>query len=376
MLVLGPAIFYLHWPWLWVAPVARTQAYLHRHLAHEHYNFEYAGLNWNNPPTTIARKVIRATAPFVETGLTVPVTTLALAAIGAWALARRRRNAPLVPGLGATEIVGAVGAATEIVGAGGAATEIVGAGGAPTADHPAAGLADRPSWLRPGADVDLAPGAFLFVQTVGPLAVLAIPSTPIFGGVKHFMTAMPYLAVLAGFGLAALTPTLVRALPRLWRGFALRAVAPAALAALVCLPSLVETRRSHPDGLSHYNLLAGGFAGGASLGMNRQFWGYSVAPMLDVIQSDAANAPAMYWHDVIRDALNMYRREGRLSLSVGDTGFGEEGIRHSRQGILFYEKHWAIYESWFWEYYGTTRPVFVREREGVPLVTLYRRSQP
>jgi hypothetical protein len=110
--------------------------------------------------------------------------------------------------------------------------------------------------------------------------------------------------------------------------------------------------------------------------MNRQFWGYSVAPMLDVIEGDPSDNGAMYWHDVIRDALNMYRREGRLSLSVGDTGFGEEGIRHSRLGILFYEKHWAIYESWFWESYGTTRPIFVREREGVPLVTLYRRSPP
>jgi hypothetical protein len=82
----------------------------------------------------------------------------------------------------------------------------------------------------------------------------------------------------------------------------------------------------------------------------------------------------MYWHDVIHDALSMYKREGRLDLSVGDTGFGEEGIRHSQLGILFYEKHWAMYEGWFWESYGTTRPAAVREREGVPLVTLYKRS--
>ena len=275
---------------------------------------------------------MRATAPFVETGLTVPVTTLALALVGAGILARRKRQ------------------------------------------QPEAEPAERPSWLRPGADVDLAPGAFLFVQTLGPLAVLAIPSTPIFGGVKHFMPAMPYLAVVAGIGLSALTRALVRALAAF--GPRWRELAPAALAVLVCLPAVVETRRSHPDGLSHYNLLAGGFAGGASLGMNRQFWGYSVAPMLDDLAAMTPDNRAMYWHDVIRDALNMYRREGRLPLSVGDTGFGEDGIRHSRVGILFYEKHWAIYESWFWESYGTTQPILVREREGVPLVTVYRRSTP
>ena len=145
---------------------------------------------------------------------------------------------------------------------------------------------------------------------------------------------------------------------------------------LVCLPAVVETRRSHPDGLSHYNLLAGGFAGGASLGMNRQFWGYSVLPMLDVINRDEPANRAMYWHDVIHDAVNMYKRDGRLALDVGDTGFGEEALRRSPLGILFYEKHWAIYEGWFWESYGTTKPFMVREREGVPLVTMYRRGAP
>jgi hypothetical protein len=339
MLVLGPMVFFLHWPWLWNAPVQRTRAYVNRHLLHEHYNFEYLGLNWNNPPTTTSRKLLRSTAPVVETGLTVPVTTLALAIIGAGVLARRRRGAPI---------------------------STAGASEAP--------VSDRPSWLRPGADVDRAPGAFMLAQTLGPLAVLSVPSTPIFGGVKHFLTAMPYLAVLAGIGLAAMAPVVLAALSA--RRQRLRAVAPIALAVAVCLPSVVETQRSHPDGLSHYNLLAGGFAGGASLGMNRQFWGYSVAPMLDRIDRDPASKGTMYWHDVIHDALSMYKREGRLSMSVGDTGFGEEGIRRSQLGILFHEKHWAIYEGWFWEIYGTTRPEFVRAREGVPLVTVYRRSKP
>jgi hypothetical protein len=341
MLVFGPVIFFAHWPWLWSAPVARTRAYVNRHLQHEHYNFEYLGINWNNPPTTTARKLIRATAPFVETGFTVPVTTLALALGGAVFLIRRRRGQPVV------------------------------------ADGPAEGPevgADRPSWLRPGADVDRAPGAFLLAQTLGPLAVLAVPSTPIFGGVKHFMTAMPYLAVLAGIGVARLIPVLRGALPA--ARARLRLAAPAVLAALVCLPAVVETRRSHPDGLSHYNLLAGGFAGGASLGMNRQFWGYAVLPMLDDINRDTPANRAMYWHDVIHDALSMYKREGRLDMGVGDTGFGEEALRRSQIGVLFHEKHWAIYEGWFWESYGTTRPYKVRAREGVPLVTMYRRELP
>ena len=158
--------------------------------------------------------------------------------------------------------------------------------------------------------MDLAPGAFLLVQVLGPMAVIALPSTPIFGGVKHFMPAMPYLAIVAAVGLRRLQAFATDLVAD--RGQRLRRAAPAALAALVCLPALVETRRSHPDGLSHYNLLAGGFAGGASLGMNRHFWGYPVLPILDQFAKLVPPSRATYWHDVMPDALNYYVRDGRL----------------------------------------------------------------
>jgi hypothetical protein len=342
MLVIGPLVFFLHWPWLWQAPILRARTYVNRHLQHEHYNFEYLGRNWNAPVTDPRLKPLRITAPFVETLFTVPVTTLALALVGGVVLARRRRGEPVGPE---------------------AEPE------APEGVPPPA----RPDWRRPGADVDRAPGAFLVVQIFGPLCVIALPSTPIFGGVKHFMPAMPYIAVAAALGLDRLTRVVRAGLPALRSGAA-RAL-PVSLAALACLPSVVETRRSHPDGLSHYNLLAGGFAGGASLGMNRQFWGYSVLPMLPWVNHHPDNR-AMYWHDVISDALFMYKREGRLDMDVGDAGYGPPAIARSSVGILFYEKHWAGYEGTFWDEYGTTRPVLVREREGVPLITAYQRAKP
>jgi hypothetical protein len=72
----------------------------------------------------------------------------------------------------------------------------------------------------------------------------------------------------------------------------------------------------------------------------------------------------------------MYKRDGRLDMAVGDTGAAEPGIQASSMGLLVWEKHWAIYEGWFWESYGTTKPVMVRAREGVPLVTMYRKGAP
>jgi 4-amino-4-deoxy-L-arabinose transferase-like glycosyltransferase len=346
MMTIGPVIFFLHWPWLWHHPIDRTRTYINRHLQHEHYNFEYLGRNWNLPPTDLDLELLRVTFPVVSTALTVPVTTLTLACVGALALAARRRRSWRRGG--GDESVPRVDTLT---------------------------VAPRASWLRPGVDVDPSVGAFLAVQTIGPLAVLALPSTPIFGGVKHFMPAMPYLAVLAGVGLSTIGIAAVRALEarRRWARFA-RAL-PIGLAMLTSLPAIAETERSLPDGLSHYNFIAGGFAGGATLGMNRQFWAYCVLPMLGWVNARSPQNQRMYWHDVIGDALSMYKREGRLALSVGDTGFGEPGVEGSSLGIIVEEKHWALYEKFIWDHYGTLTPTLVREREGVPLVVGYERPR-
>jgi hypothetical protein len=84
----------------------------------------------------------------------------------------------------------------------------------------------------------------------------------------------------------------------------------------------------------------------------------------------------MYWHDVISDALSMYKREGRLAMSVGDTGYGEAGVERSSIGLMVEEKHWALFEKFFWDHYGTLKPSLVRTREGVPLVIGYERRAP
>ncbi len=344
MATVGPLVFYLHWPWLWHAPISRVKTYVQRHTRHEHYNFEYLGRNWNDPPRAPSAKLLRATFPFVSTGLTVPATTLALAAAGGVMLWRRRRAGDDARSPAPSPL-------------------------------PLPLPTGRATWLRPGADVDLSVGAFLGVQIFGPLAVLAVPAAPIFGGVKHYLTAMPYIAVAAGLGLQRFSEWAQRAVesaapsrPRWARAL------PVALAATVSLPSLVETRRSHPDGLSHYNVVAGGFAGGASHGMNRQFWGYSVLPMLDFMIANAPSSQRIYWHDVLGDAINMYIRDGRLPARTGNTGIGETAIERSELGILIHERHMNMYEAVFWDSYGTTRPAFVRDREGVPLVTAYRRD--
>src|SRR5438105_15379859 len=96
-------------------------------------------------------------------------------------------------------------------------------------------------------------------------------------------------------------------------------------------------------------------------------------PMLDWMTRNVPPSRATYWHDVLPDALSMYVRDGRIPPGLGNVGVGEEVVKRSDLGIVIHERHFALYEALLWEAYGTTTPVFVRTREGVPLVTAYRR---
>jgi hypothetical protein len=307
MVVLGPLVFLLSWPWLWHETIPRLGAYLGFHLHHVHYNFEYLGRNYNHPPYPWHE-------PLGMLATTAPVVLLALAAAGIVILARRRR--PRDP---------------------------------------------RGTRL------------LLLLAGAVPVAPFFLGSTPIFGETKHWLATMPILALCAGVAVQAIGAALLAE----WNlGEARPGAARAALAALVLaavVPAAVETARSHPYGLSHYNALAGGAPGGADLGMNRQFWGYSVAGLLPWLDAELPPDTRLYLHDWNHDAYTMYLRDGRLRPDILDAGMEDPGVRASNAALVIHEKHFAKYEYMIWDAYRTVRPAQVLTLDGVPLVTVYTR---
>jgi hypothetical protein len=349
MAVLGPLVFFLLWPWLWHQTWPRYLEYVRFHLHHVYYNIEYLGRNWNVPPFPWHY-------PLVVTALTVPVTTLVLALAGA-ALAGRERLVAWRARRAATATPTAAAAPPE------PGTIAAGPTGVARQQEP-----DR----RPL----LLPGLFLALLTLFPLALFMTGRTPIFGGMKHFITAMPFLALFAALGFEAAARVagawLAARRPRLGRA---ATVAGVALGVVVCLPAVCETARSHPYGLSHYNLLAGGPSGGASLGMNRQFWGYSPRGLLPWLNRTLEPGARLYPHDMNTDSIIYYKRDGLLRKDIADVWQLEEpGMRQSSWALVIHEKHFNRYDPALWEIYGTLRPVHVLDLEGVPLVTVYHRG--
>jgi 4-amino-4-deoxy-L-arabinose transferase-like glycosyltransferase len=313
MALLSPVVYLACWPWLWFHTVARFGEYVAFHVHHEYYNMEYFGRNYNKPPFPLS-------FPYAMTALTLPLTTLVLALGGAIAMLR--------------------------------------------------------NWLRQRRETSGAPqpetratGLLVFLNALFPMAILTVTRAPIFGATKHFHATIPFISLLAGYAVFALSRSLAAAdLP--WMK---RINVAVALALLACAPSLAECFRAHPYGLTHYNIVAGGPAGGADLGMNRQFWGYASRGVLPWINAHARPGAPVYWHDTNQAQLNMDVREKRLRNDIGNTPLEEPGVRASDIALVIHERHFSKYEYWIWDFYGTARPSLVLDDEGVPIVTVYQR---
>jgi hypothetical protein len=317
MATVGPLVFYALWPWIWRDTIGRLTAYASFHLGHEYYNMEFFGVNYWEAPMP------RTYAP-VMTAATVPTITLVLFAAG---------------------LVLAV-------------------------------MAARAAIKRPAADP--ASTDLLWLLAIGACyGAWLSPTTPIFGGTKHWMTAYPFLCLFAGAAFSAC----VRAARREWaiffrrrgqRGWLARAgrgPAPAiAIGLAVAIAPVVETARSHPFGLSSYTPLVGGAAGGATLGLNRGFWGYTtgaVAPHLN----GAPRGATIYVHDTAGPAWEMLIKDKRLRRDLHGVG----NIAGADYGLYHHELHMLGQEYQNWIAFDTVRPDHVAGLDGVPVIWVYRR---
>lgn len=307
MAVLAPLTVLALWPWLWTDPVGRVLEYVEFHRFHAYYNTEFLGINYNRPPLPISY-------PFVLTWATVPTGTLLLALLGlGLGLRRDLRRAPV--------------------------------------------LKDSPTWRAP-LPGDRRDAILWTLFAAFPLLLIALPTIPIFGGTKHWITAYPFLALAAASALVAL----VRAadLRGRWRH------APAGALALLLVPGLWSTIDGHPYGLSQYAPLVGGARGAADLGLLRGFWGHALPPSL--LDTTHPGAP-LYLHDLAELARQQYAREGRWQ-----PGSAPATPSKARAALIFHERHMLSLELQIQDALHTVAPTEVVTLDDVPLTSLYHAS--
>ncbi len=292
--VAGLLVLYVFYPYGWPHPFERIGNYYNYHAHHEHYPVDFFGIMYTAPPFPLGYA-------FRMTAMTVPLTTLVLGAAGLVVCARRAR----------------VAAGEERLGL-----------------------------------------VLLLVGALVPPLVISFPTVPIFGGTKHWMPMMPFLAIAAAL-------VVVRA----YESVCYRVAAPLVAALVVLLP-LIETARTHPYGHTYFNELVMGHQGGAVLGLPRTFWGGDARPLLAIINEKAAPGARVFTHRMNYSDWQQYQSDGlarRDLVFVGDVASADWAlVNHQRE---YDDAEYAVWEL------GSTRPEASITFDGVKIVSLYRVSR-
>lgn len=311
MIVLGALVFFAHWPWLWFDTVPRLREYIAFHAHHVNYPVDYLGTLYYDPPFPVH-------FPIVMTLSTVPFATLLLG------------------------LVGLVGIVRSVW-----------------------------SFLREHrADVPQAPPWALVVlfNFCAPIAVIAWPTTPIFGGIKHWMPAMPFLALMVGLGVERLVKGLRLAESQRFRGLVV-----AGLGAVLLLPAARDTFVYGAYGEAYYNELVGGPLGAAELRLPRNFWGYATIGALPQLDTEAADGALVFWHDATSGSVDAYKRDGLLR---GDLRYAGDWMAALSTWGVYHDQRDKLWEELdIWRAYGTDWPVGGVFVDGVQLIGLYRRPK-
>ena len=330
MAILGPILFYALWPRHWFDTTERILWYLDFHLRHVHYFVYYMGENWIRPPFPVS-------FPWVMTAITVPASILIASLVGVFRAAREFR-------------FGAWLARWKQ-----ALTQRE--------------LPDEPAWDRRGTAL------LLTINFIFPIALIGMPETPIFGGTKHWMPAMPFMAIVAGAGV-------------LWgieglRGLASRAdhsaederpdahgwltvLGAVILSAAVLGPAGYATAHNHPWGTGYYNEFIGGHRGAAEVGMMRQFWGYAGRAAIPFLNEHAQDGTRVWISNTTGGAWASYRRDDLIEKNLR-TGW----IVSSDVALFHHQEAFAKQKNKVFHHYDTMAPSRIYGVDGVPMLTVY-----
>jgi hypothetical protein len=315
MPVVAFPMLFVVWPRLWYDPFLAVEQYFSFHLDHVHYMVEYFGVPMQVPPFPVAY-------PFVLTLMTVPEVFSFLMGVGFLAAAPLR---------GARRWLQHV-------------------------------VRREPPSEREQALV------YVLLNGLIPIFIIAMPSVPIFGGVKHWMAGMPWLCLLAGFGL---TWALGR-VGALIAAPAARAAVLALVSAGILLHPALSSVHYAGFGTGYYNsLLAGGLQGAADKGMMRLYWGHNGLQTFAWLNHAAPPGARVYFQDTTPGSYDAYQRDGTLRHDLR--------YMHQARGadiaLIECQRSFADRERDAREATGSEAPLWTASADGVPFVRVYAKPE-
>jgi len=221
--LVGLAVFFVGWPWLWLDPAKNFYEYFARTTNRAVLNCFYLGQVW-------ADKDVPWHYPFVMFAVTVPI---------------------------GFHLLGLLGVSAHF-------TRITPEGERAIAPRLRFGFVC-------GAREQLVLAATLF-----PLVLFAMPGVAVYDGERLFLISYPMWAMLVGRGAEVILSQLRAKADLGWWPIVASGRARGVVMTLWLLPQAVGVIALHPCQLSYYNLLVGGLSGADRRGFERTYWGDSL----------------------------------------------------------------------------------------------------
>lgn len=232
-------------------------------------------------------------------------------------------------------------------------------------------------------------GGMLALGALVPLLAPVLGGSLLYDNERLFMPAFPFLAALAGIGLAGSVQALRRGLARFPIGpgatrLATWGISVAAVLSLV--PHLVLAGGLYPNLLSYYSEGIGGLPGAARLGLESTYWCETYARALPYLEENAHPGDTVWVEDWSHDVMVYYQLQGRLDpqlrVSWPQTrysvfqqwGVHGEPVPIQEADFVVIQHRQTGWRPELRAWMQGRRPVYQLAYRGVPLLSIYARD--
>lgn len=202
-----------------------------------------------------------------------------------------------------------------------------------------------------------------------PIFLIALPSVPIFGGIKHWFTGYPLMLTAGVFVIEEAAKKLIKT-----SDFKKNMVV-SALFTLVAVSLISPNIKFAKRGAAFYNELIGGAQGAAEARMQRNFWGYDMIDLADTLNREAPKNAKLFlmtgYEGVNQNSFKFMQDAGMIRSDIKATNT----LNEADLALFFYEKqNEHIMNNIAYEF-GTIRPLAVSSTDSVFYSALFRREK-
>lgn len=202
-----------------------------------------------------------------------------------------------------------------------------------------------------------------------PIFLIALPSVPIFGGIKHWFTGYPLMLTAGVFVIEEAAGKMIKT-DACKQKLAVSALFMLALISLI-QPNIKFAKR----GAAFYNELISGAQGAAEARMQRNFWGYDIIDLAGTLNREAPRNAKIY---IMSGYEGLNPNSFRFLQSAGIVRSdlrGTNTLNEADFAFFFYEKqNEHVLNNIAYEF-GTLRPLAVSETDSVFYSALFRREK-